>query len=77
MHMHVSNARLDWAPHWALDRWAYRRKHELGILSLECVVANGTTSIHTGTESIGPRWTKSGDGAAYIMPDWAGRMASA
>jgi len=49
---------------------------ELDILSLECVGANGLTIIHTGTGSGGPGWAKGGDGAAYVMPDWTGRMAS-
>jgi len=32
-------------------KYAYRRKRELGILSLECVSTNGPTIIHTGTGS--------------------------
>jgi len=56
--------------------WAYRRKRELRILSLVCISANGPTIIHTGTGSKSPGWAKSGDGAAHVMPDWAGKMAS-
>jgi len=62
--------------HWALDNQAYRHKHELGILSLRCIGANGSTITHTGTGSGGPGWAKSGDGAAYVVPKWVGRMAS-
>jgi len=33
--------------------------------------------LHTGTKSEDLRLAKSGmDGAAYVMPDWAGRMGS-
>jgi len=45
-------------------------------LSMECVGANGPTIIHMSMGSRGFVWTKRGDGAAYVMPDWAGRMAS-
>jgi len=62
--------------HWTLDRQAYRHTPDLEILSLECVGANGLTIIHTGAGNKGPGWTKGGDGAAYVMPEWAGRMAS-
>jgi len=29
-----------------------------------------------GTESKSPEGAKGGNGAAYVMPDWVGRMAS-
>jgi len=45
-------------------------------LGLRGVGADGPTIIHTGTGNGGPGWAKGGDGAAYIMPDWAGRMGS-
>jgi len=57
----AGNAPLDYR-HWALNRGVYSRKRELGILSLECVRANGPTISHTDT--------------GLLMPDWAGRMAS-
>jgi len=57
--------------HWALDRRAYRRKRERGIPSLECVSANGSTFIHTGTGSRGPGWAKGVNEIAYVMPNWA------
>jgi len=38
------------------------RKCELGILSLECVDANGPTVAHTGTGSGGRGWVKAGTG---------------
>jgi len=41
------------------------------------VGADGPACIlHTGTGSEGLERAIGGDGAAYIMPDWAGRMAS-
>jgi len=45
-------------------------------LSLGNVGADGTVRAHTGTRSGGLERTKGGDGAAYIMPVWAGRTAS-
>jgi len=40
------------------------------------VGANGPARIHMGSESRHLGRAKGGDGAAYVMPDWAGRMAS-
>jgi len=67
--------------HWRLgSRQAIRRTHR----RIQCtdarkagVGADGQAGIlHTGTESGGLGRAKGGDGAAYVMPDWAGRMAS-
>jgi len=40
------------------------------------VGADGPTRIHTGTGSGGLERAKDGDGAVYVMPGRAGRMAS-
>jgi len=65
--MHIGDAGLDKALH----RWACTRKRDLGILSLECVGANGPTIIHAGTGAL------DGRGRGCLRnPDWAGRMAS-
>jgi len=40
----------------------------------ECVGANCPTIIHMGTGSGGLGSAKGGEGVAYVMPDWAGRM---
>jgi len=46
-------------------------------LSLGCVGADRPARIQTGSESGGLGRTKDEDGAAYVMPGWAGRIASA
>jgi len=40
------------------------------------VGADRPARIHTGTASGDLGQAKGGDGAAYVIPDWAGRMAS-
>jgi len=45
-------------------------------VSLECVGTNVLTVIHMGTGSGGPGWVIGGNGASYVMPDWASRLAS-
>jgi len=72
--MHIGNACLDYR-YWALDRRVWR-KRELGSLSMEWVGANRPKIIHTGTGSRVLGWAKGRDGAAYVMPDWAGRIAN-
>jgi len=65
-----------WTRHLALDRQSYRRKCELRIPSMECIGVNGPTIVHTGVGSGDPGWVKVGGGAAYVMLDSMGRMAS-
>jgi len=67
---YIGNVHLQY---WALLHWTggHISTNVLGILSLKCIGAKGMTIIHTGMGSGGTGW------AAYIMPNWAGRMASA
>jgi len=53
---------------------ANKHRHDLEGLSLEDIDADGPACIHTSAISLG--WAKGKDGAAYIVPGWAGRTAS-
>jgi len=47
---------------------------QAGRLSLGGVGANGSACIHTGMGIGNLGLEKGGDGAAYEMPDWVGKM---